>query len=128
MTYPPWAQSSHTCIRHNLDDCKECEDEKLVNQNLRELAEAISGWRNPDPRAQQQRERARRRAWAIRNGKPWKVDQLAKEIELLWGTDTAANIARRLHYGDPDALIRRLYRNGYQALAARMARDIKAGR
>lgn len=95
---------------------------------MQELAEAISGWQDMSPKAQQDRDRARRRAWAIRHGKPWKVDQLAHEIELLWGTDTAANIARRLHYGDPDALIRRLYRNGYQALAARMARDIKAGR
>ena len=99
-----------------------------MNQNLSELAEAIKGWRDPTPKAREDRERARRRAWAIRHGKPWRIDQLAYEVELLLGTDTAANIARRLHYGDPDSLVRRLYNNGYPALAARLARDIKAGR
>jgi hypothetical protein len=84
------------------------------------LAEAISGWHDQSPQAVARRERARRRAWAIRNGKPWQIDHLAAEIEHLWGTDSAVNIARRLHYGTAASLVRRLYNNGYRRLASKL--------
>ena len=97
-----------------------------MNANAAELLEAVKGWQDSSPEAVRRRKKARARAWAIANGKPWQIDHLAAEVEHLWGTDKASNICRRLHYGKPESLVKRLYNNSYTKLAAKLDRALRA--
>lgn len=90
-----------------------------------QLAEAISGWRLNTPQAQRKRELAlaRKRALTVAadQARPFTIAEIVTEVELLWGTDTADNIAARLRT-NPRNLSRRLYANGHRDLAARFER------